>query len=213
MIEKTSHVLFHRRHHHEAAPIGAFGAMAFTIGKRHRLARAAGQADGHVLRDVPALLFVVLGLIAACTASDRFIRYIKEELLIVLGTQLGSVLPRMMAKMENAGAKVGGRLIPPATPSTSTARRSTDDGAVFIAQATNTPMTFGQELTLLRALLTSKAPPASPAAYRPGGDARRSATCRRRAADPRHRPLHVDARLDKLDRQRRRHDRGRQVDG
>src|SRR3712207_1969200 len=91
----------------------------------------------------------------------KFIRYIKEELLIVLGTSSSeSVLPRMMAKMENAGARksVVGLVIP-------TGYSFNLDGtsiyltmaAVFIAQATNTPMTLTQQLTLLAVLLlTSK---------------------------------------------------------
>ncbi len=91
----------------------------------------------------------------------KFIRYIKEELLIVLGTSSSeSVLPRMMAKMENLGVKKStvGLVIP-------TGYSFNLDGtsiyltmaAVFIAQATNTPMTLTQQLTLLAVLLlTSK---------------------------------------------------------
>jgi len=91
----------------------------------------------------------------------RFIRFIKEELLIVLGTSSSeSVLPRMMAKMENLGAKksVVGLVIP-------TGYSFNLDGtsiyltmaAVFIAQATDTPMTVMQQVTLLAVLLlTSK---------------------------------------------------------
>jgi len=108
-------------------------------------------------------IFVVLGLIARFHGFSiwKFIKYIKEELLIVLGTSSSeSVLPRMMAKMENLGARksVVGLVIP-------TGYSFNLDGtsiyltmaAVFIAQATNTPMTFGQELTLLAVLLlTSK---------------------------------------------------------
>jgi aerobic C4-dicarboxylate transport protein len=91
----------------------------------------------------------------------KLIKYIKEELLIVLGTSSSeSVLPRMMEKMENLGARrtTVGLVIP-------TGYSFNLDGtsiyltmaAVFIAQATNTPMTFTQELTLLAVLvLTSK---------------------------------------------------------
>src|SRR5205085_7599387 len=108
-------------------------------------------------------IFVVLGLIARFHGFSiwKFIKYIKEELLIVLGTSSSeSVLPRMMAKMENAGAKksVVGLVIP-------TGYSFNLDGtsiyltmaAVFIAQATNTPMSIGQQVTLLAVLLlTSK---------------------------------------------------------
>jgi aerobic C4-dicarboxylate transport protein len=138
IIEKTSHVLFSIVGIiMKVAPIGAFGAMAF--------------------------IFVVLGLIARFHGFSvwKFIKYIKEELLIVLGTSSSeSVLPRMMAKMENLGAKksVVGLVIP-------TGYSFNLDGtsiyltmaAVFIAQATNTPMTLTQQITLLGVLLlTSK---------------------------------------------------------
>jgi aerobic C4-dicarboxylate transport protein len=165
MIEKTSHVLFSivgiiMR----VAPIGAFGAMAFTIGKYgiDSLVQL-GKLMGTFYATCLFFIFVVLGLIARFHGFSiwKFIKYIKEELLIVLGTSSSeSVLPRMMAKMENLGAKksVVGLVIP-------TGYSFNLDGtsiyltmaAVFIAQATNTPMTFGQELTLLAVLLlTSK---------------------------------------------------------
>ena len=165
MIEKTSHVLFSivgiiMR----VAPIGAFGAMAFTIGKYgiDSLVQL-GKLMGTFYATCLFFIFVVLGLIARFHGFSiwKFIKYIKEELLIVLGTSSSeSVLPRMMAKMENAGARksVVGLVIP-------TGYSFNLDGtsiyltmaAVFIAQATNTPMTFGQELTLLAVLLlTSK---------------------------------------------------------
>jgi aerobic C4-dicarboxylate transport protein len=106
---------------------------------------------------------VILGTIARLTGFSiwKFIKYIKEELLIVLGTSSSeSVLPRMMAKLENLGAKksVVGLVIP-------TGYSFNLDGtsiyltmaAVFIAQATNTDMTLTQQLTLLAVLLlTSK---------------------------------------------------------
>jgi aerobic C4-dicarboxylate transport protein len=108
-------------------------------------------------------IFVVLGTIARVHGFSiwKFIKYIKEELLIVLGTSSSeSVLPRMMEKMENLGAKktTVGLVIP-------TGYSFNLDGtsiyltmaAVFIAQATNTPMTLTQEITLLAVLLlTSK---------------------------------------------------------
>jgi aerobic C4-dicarboxylate transport protein len=108
-------------------------------------------------------ILVVLGIIARVHGFSilKFIRYIKEELLIVLGTSSSeSVLPRMMAKLENLGVKKStvGLVIP-------TGYSFNLDGtsiyltmaAVFVAQATNTPMTLTQELTLLAVLLlTSK---------------------------------------------------------
>ena len=164
-IEKTSHVLFAIVGViMKMAPLGAFGAMAFTIGKYGvgslvQLGKLMGTFYGTCL----LFIFVVLGLIAHFHGFSiwKFIKYIKEELLIVLGTSSSeSVLPRMMAKMENLGAKksVVGLVIP-------TGYSFNLDGtsiyltmaAVFIAQATNTPMTLTQELTLLAVLLlTSK---------------------------------------------------------
>src|SRR3954453_6103989 len=164
-IEKSSHVLFSIVGIiMKVAPIGAFGAMAFTIGKYGvGSLLSLGKLMGTFYATCLFFVFVVLGLIARFNGFSiwKFIKYIKEELLIVLGTSSSeSVLPRMMAKMENLGAKksVVGLVIP-------TGYSFNLDGtsiyltmaAVFIAQATNTPMTFGQELTLLAVLLlTSK---------------------------------------------------------
>jgi aerobic C4-dicarboxylate transport protein len=165
MIEKTSHVLFSivgiiMR----VAPLGAFGAMAFTIGKYGVGSLVQlGYLMGTFYATCLVFVFVVLGLIARFHGFSiwKFVRYIKEELLIVLGTSSSeSVLPRMMAKMENLGARksVVGLVIP-------TGYSFNLDGtsiyltmaAVFIAQATNTPMTIGQQATLLAVLvLTSK---------------------------------------------------------
>jgi aerobic C4-dicarboxylate transport protein len=146
------------------APIGAFGAMAFTIGKYGIDSLfSLGKLMATFYATCLFFVFVVLGLIARFHGFSiwKFIKYIKEELLIVLGTSSSeSVLPRMMAKLENLGAKksVVGLVIP-------TGYSFNLDGtsiyltmaAVFIAQATNTPMTFVQELTLLAVLmLTSK---------------------------------------------------------
>jgi aerobic C4-dicarboxylate transport protein len=146
------------------APIGAFGAMAFTIGQ-YGLASLASLGKLMACFYATCLFFVffVLGAIAKLHGFSigRFIRYIREELFIVLGTSSSeSVLPRMMAKMEQAGAgkPVVGLVIP-------TGYSFNLDGtsiyltmaAVFIAQATNTPMTLLDQLTLLGVLLlTSK---------------------------------------------------------
>ena len=165
MIEKTSHVLFAIVGViMKVAPIGAFGAMAFTIGKYGvGSLLSLGKLMGTFYLTCLVFIFVVLGLIARFHGFGilKFIRYIKEELLIVLGTSSSeSVLPRMMAKLENLGVKKStvGLVIP-------TGYSFNLDGtsiyltmaAVFVAQATNTPMTLGQELTLLGVLLlTSK---------------------------------------------------------
>ena len=165
LIEKTSHVFFTMVGYiMKVAPIGAFGAMAFTIGKYGvgTLLSLAHLMFAFYFTCV-LFIFVVLGGIARFHGFSiwKFIKYIKEELLIVLGTSSSeSVLPRMMEKMENLGAKktTVGLVIP-------TGYSFNLDGtsiyltmaAVFIAQATNTPMTLMQEITLLAVLLlTSK---------------------------------------------------------
>jgi aerobic C4-dicarboxylate transport protein len=164
-IEKFSHVLFGIVGYiMRVAPIGAFGAMAFTIGK-YGLGSLVqlGYLMATFYLTCLVFIFVVLGSIARFHGFSiwKFIKYIKEELLIVLGTSSSeSVLPRMMVKMENLGARksVVGLVIP-------TGYSFNLDGtsiyltmaAVFIAQATNTPMTLTQQITLLAVLLlTSK---------------------------------------------------------
>ena len=164
-IEKISHVLFSIVGViMKLAPIGAFGAMAFTIGKYGIVSLfSLGKLMGAFYLTCLIFIFLVLGTIARLHGFSiwKFIKYIKEELLIVLGTSSSeSVLPRMMEKMENLGAKktTVGLVIP-------TGYSFNLDGtsiyltmaAVFIAQATNTPMTLMQEFTLLAVLLlTSK---------------------------------------------------------
>ena len=165
LIERLSHVLFHIVGMiMKLAPIGAFGAMAFTIGK-HGVGSLVqlGQLMATFYLTCLVFVFGVLGLIAKAHGFSiwKFVKYIKEELLLVLGTSSSeSALPRMMAKMENLGAKksVVGLVIP-------TGYSFNLDGtsiyltmaAVFIAQATDTPMTLTQQLTLLAVLLlTSK---------------------------------------------------------
>jgi aerobic C4-dicarboxylate transport protein len=165
VIEKGSHVLFVIVGYiMKVAPIGAFGAMAFTIGKYGVSSlMQLGQLMATFYLTCLLFIFVVLGGIARFHGFSiwKFIKYIKEELLIVLGTSSSeSVLPRMMAKLENLGAKksVVGLVVP-------TGYSFNLDGtsiyltmaAVFIAQATNTDMTLTQQLTLLAVLLlTSK---------------------------------------------------------
>ena len=165
LIERLSHVLFGIVSViMKVAPIGAFGAMAFTIGK-HGVGALAQLAHlmGSFYLTCLIFIFLVLGSIAKAHGFSiiKLIKYIKEELFLVLGTSSSeSALPRLMAKMENAGAEksVVGLVVP-------TGYSFNLDGtaiyltmaAVFIAQATNTPMDLTQQLTLLAVLLlTSK---------------------------------------------------------
>src|ERR1700704_6287900 len=164
-IEKISHVFFAIVGViMKVAPIGAFGAMAFTIGKYGvGSLLSLGKLMGLFYATCLIFVFVVLGIVTRLHGFSvwKFVKYIKEELLIVLGTSSSeSVLPRLMTKMENLGAKqsVVGLVIP-------TGYSFNLDGtaiyltlaAVFIAQATNTPMTLTQQFTLLAVLLlTSK---------------------------------------------------------
>jgi len=164
-VEKSSEVLFAIVHMlMKVAPIGAFGAMAFTIGK-YGIATLWSLAGLMATFYITCLVFIFVVLGAICRyhgfSISKFIRYIKEELLIVLGTSSSeSVLPRMMAKLEKLGATKStvGLVIP-------TGYSFNLDGtaiyltmaAVFIAQATDTPMDLTQQLTLLAVLLvTSK---------------------------------------------------------
>jgi len=164
-INKVSHVLFGIVETiMKLAPVGAFGAMAFTIGK-YGIASLAPLAKlmGSFYLTCLLFIFIVLGLIARFTGFSilKFIVYIKDELIIVLGTSSSeSVLPRMMTKLEMLGCSksVVGLVIP-------TGYSFNLDGtsiylamaAIFVAQATNTPLSMVQELTILGVLLlTSK---------------------------------------------------------
>ncbi len=148
----------------KAAPIGAFGAMAFTVGN-YGLASLLSLAKlmGTFYATCLTFVFVVLGTIAKAHGFSiwRLLIHIKEELLIVLGTSSSEpALPRLMAKLEKLGASKStvGLVIP-------TGYSFNLDGtaiyltmaAMFVAQATNTPMTWREQLTLLAVLLlTSK---------------------------------------------------------
>jgi len=163
MIDEVAHVLFGVVGIiMKAAPIGAFGAMAFTIGKfgLGSLSKL-GMLMASFYLTCLLFIFIVLGTIAKLCGFSilKFIKYIKEELLIVLGTSSSeSVLPRMMAKLENLGCSksVVGLVIP-------TGYSFNLDGtsiyltmaAVFVAQATNTRLTLIQTLTILGVLLLS----------------------------------------------------------
>jgi aerobic C4-dicarboxylate transport protein len=146
------------------APLGALGAMAFTVG-RYGVGSllSLGRLMGSFYLTCACFVFGALGAVARLHGFSlwKLLKYLREELFIVLGTSSSeSVLPRMMAKIERLGAarRVVGLVIP--------AGYSFNlDGTsiyltmatVFIAQATDTPMTFLQQITLLAVLLlTSK---------------------------------------------------------
>lgn len=147
-----------------AAPVGAFGAMAFTIGK-YGLSTLTSLGKLVALFYGTSLFFVlvVLGGIAAAHSINIFklLRYLREELLIVLGTSSSeTVLPQLMKKLENLGAprQIVGLTVP-------TGYSFNLDGtsiyltlaAVFVAQATDVNLSIGQQLGLLAImLLTSK---------------------------------------------------------
>jgi len=146
------------------APLGALGAMAFTVG-RFGLESLLGLAGLMACFYLTCVIFVlcVLGLITRLHGFSvlRLIRYIREELLVVLGTSSSeSVLPRMLHKMEDLGVRksiVG--LVIPAGYSFNLDGTSIylTMAAIYIAQATNTPLDIWHQLTLLAVLLlTSK---------------------------------------------------------
>jgi aerobic C4-dicarboxylate transport protein len=147
-----------------AAPIGAFGAMAFTIGT-YGLATLASLGKLMAAFYLACLLFIFvgMGLIARVSGFSlwKFLKYIREEILLVLGTSSSeSALPRLMDKLEHLGCakRVVGLVVP-------TGYSMNLDGtaiymamaSIFIAQATNTPLSLTQQLGILALLLlTSK---------------------------------------------------------
>jgi len=146
------------------APFGALGAMAFTIGKYGIASLTSlGQLMGSFYITCFLFIVIVLGGILKFTGFNifRFLAYLKEELLIVLGTSSSeSALPSLINKLEKVGCSepVVGLVVP-------TGYSFNLDGtsiyltmaAVFLAQATNIPMDIGQQVTLLLVLLlTSK---------------------------------------------------------
>ncbi len=165
LLDRLSHVLFGiiaiiMR----LAPIGAFGAMAFTIGK-YGVGTLLSLGTLMLCVYVTCFLFVfgVLGLIARLTGFSlwQFLRYIKEEILIVLGTSSSeAALPRMITKLENVGcgqSVVG--LVIPAGYSFNLDGTSIylTTAAIFIAQATNVHLSLVEQLGILGVLLlTSK---------------------------------------------------------
>jgi aerobic C4-dicarboxylate transport protein len=146
------------------APVGAGAGMAFTIGK-YGIGTLLSLGQLLVALYITTLIFivVVLGTVARWSGMPlmQFLRYFKDEILITLGTcSTEAVLPRMMVKLEKLGCKksVVGMVLP-------TGYAFNADGtciyltmaAIFIAQATNTPLTFMDQMILLGVfLLTSK---------------------------------------------------------
>ncbi|QXI39657.1 dicarboxylate/amino acid:cation symporter [Pseudomonas xantholysinigenes] len=163
MIDRFAHVMFNIINMiMKLAPVGAFGAMAFTIGQ-YGVGSLVQLGYLMACFYITCLLFILVVLGGICRAHGfsvlKLIRYIREELLIVLGTSSSeSALPRMLAKMERLGAKksVVGLVIP-------TGYSFNLDGtsiyltmaAVFIAQATDTTMDITHQITLLLVLLVA----------------------------------------------------------
>jgi aerobic C4-dicarboxylate transport protein len=146
------------------APLGAFGAMAFTIGKYGvgtlgNLAKLMGTFYATAL----LFVFVVLGLVLRVLGLSifRLVRYLREELVIVLGTSSSeSALPRLMNKLEALGVSPSVvRLVIPTGYSFNLDGTSIylTLAALFVAQALDVPLTLGEKLSLLAVLLlTSK---------------------------------------------------------
>jgi aerobic C4-dicarboxylate transport protein len=164
-IDQVSKIFFRMVHIvTRVAPLGAFGAMAFTIG-RYGLVSLVPLLKLIGCFYLTALVFVLvaLGIVARLTGFSilRFIGYIKDELAIVLGTSSSeAALPQLMEKMERLGCSrsVVGLVIP-------TGYSFNLDGTniymtmavIFIAQALNIELSWGQEATILAvAMLTSK---------------------------------------------------------
>ena len=146
------------------APIGAFGALAFTIGKYGiaslgPLAKLIGTFYGTSI----LFVFIVLGVIARFAGFGilKFLAYIKEEILLVLAISSSEpAMPTLMAKLEKLGCSKGlvGLVVPTGyTFNTDGTSMYMTLAALFVAQATNTPLTLTQELTIFAvAVLTSK---------------------------------------------------------
>ena len=165
MIDDTAHAMFGVISIIvKAAPIGAFGAMAYTIGRYgHQALFNLGELIITFYLSAFLFVFLVLGFIARIAGFSilKFVVYIKDELLIVLGTSSSeSALPQLMEKLERLGCSksVVGLVVP-------TGYSFNLDGTniymtlatLFIAQAMNVPLSFGEQMTILVvAMLTSK---------------------------------------------------------
>jgi aerobic C4-dicarboxylate transport protein len=148
----------------KVAPIGAFGAMAYTIGSFGLKALLPlGRLMGDVYLTMAVFIFVVLNIIARISGFSlwKLLRYIKDEILIVLGTSSSeAALPRMLAKMERFGcARSVVGLVIPAGYSFNLDGTSIylSMAAIFIAQAYGVHLSVGQQISLLAVLVvTSK---------------------------------------------------------
>ncbi|MFJ2767241.1 C4-dicarboxylate transporter DctA [Streptomyces sp. NPDC087300] len=164
-VHRLSAVVFKILHYVMlAAPVGAFGAMAFTIGKYGvSTLTSLGRLIGLFYGTSAFFVVVVLGAVTAALRINifRLLRYLREEFVLVLGTSSSeSALPRLMMKLEGLGIRrdIVGLTVP-------TGYSFNLDGssiylslaAVYIAQATDTPLGIGQQLGLLAVMiLTSK---------------------------------------------------------
>jgi DAACS family dicarboxylate/amino acid:cation (Na+ or H+) symporter/aerobic C4-dicarboxylate transport protein len=146
------------------APLGAFGAMAFTIGKYglHTLASYGQLMAGVYLTSLIFIIFVLGSIAHFCRISLwKFLKYIKDELLITFGTcSTEAVLPQMMVKMENLGCEktLVGMVLPAGyTFNADGTSIYLTMAAIFVAQATNTHLSLADQLVILAVLLlTSK---------------------------------------------------------
>jgi aerobic C4-dicarboxylate transport protein len=146
------------------APVGAFGAIAFTVGKY------GITSLGPLLKLILTFyvtcgifVFIILGAVAWFAGFNifRFLLYIKEEILLVLATSSSeSALPTLMEKLETLGCSKAlvGLVVPTGyTFNTDGTSLYITMAALFVAQATNTHVSIGQQLTLFAvAILTSK---------------------------------------------------------
>jgi aerobic C4-dicarboxylate transport protein len=146
------------------APFGAFGALAFTIGK-YGIASLGPlvRLIGTFYATAILFVFLVLGVIARVAGFGilKFLAYIKEEILLVLAVSSSEpAMPSLMAKLEKLGCSKGlvGLVVPTGyTFNTDGTSMYMTMAALFVAQATNTPLTLTQELTIFAvAVLTSK---------------------------------------------------------
>jgi len=165
LVDSLTHVVFEvTRLLMKFAPVGAFGAMAYTVGK-FGLAALGPLAKLIGTFWLTSILFVLIVLGAICWAAGfsifRFLVYIKEEILLVLAVSSSEIaIPTLMAKLEKLGCSKSlvGLVVPTGfTFNTDGTSLYMTLAALFVAQATNTHLTLTQQITILAvAVLTSK---------------------------------------------------------
>jgi aerobic C4-dicarboxylate transport protein len=165
LIDSLTHTIFGvTRILMKFAPIGAFGAMAFTVGK-YGLASLGPLAKLIGTFWITSILFVLIVLGPICAIAGfsilRFLAYIKEEILLVLAVSSSEIaIPTMMSKLEKLGCSKSmvGLVVPTGfTFNTDGTSLYMTMAALFVAQATNTHLTLTQQLTIFAvAVLTSK---------------------------------------------------------